>query len=143
MKIRHLLTAAALLIGSSGAAFAQSAESFDLELNAAADTSGGDCRLTYVALNNSENILERAAFEVVVFNSDGVVTRLSVLDFGELSANDTKVVRFVLNGTACADLSRIIVNDVTACTIAGTSDTAEVCRTGLNASSRSEISFGQ
>ncbi|PID35345.1 MAG: hypothetical protein CR964_00085 [Rhodobacterales bacterium] len=123
------------------AANAQNTDSFDLQLNAAADTSTGNCRLTYVAANRSELSFERTAFEVGVFDADGAVTRLLVLEFGALVAGKTKILQFDLGETACGSISRIVVNDVAACT---QSDGAEsdFCMNGLVASSRTAIQFG-
>jgi hypothetical protein len=124
------------------AVMAQDTPAFQLELNAAADTTAGSCRLTYVASNQSDIALDRTAYEVAVFDSSGSVTRLLVLEFGALIEGKTKILQFDLTDTACASISRIVVNNVTACT--QTSDKAEIdfCLTGLVASSRTAIQFG-
>lgn len=114
---------------------------FTLDLNAAAETDTGSCRLTYVASNQSDTALDRAAYEVAVFDTDGVVTRLLVLEFGALVEGKTKVLQFDLAGTGCTAISRIIVNDVAACTATGGA-ASDVCMTGLAASSRTAIQFG-
>lgn len=118
------------------------ASTFNLELNAAADTSAGSCRLTYVASNQSEIALERTAYEVAVFDSDGVVNRLLVLEFGELVEGKTKILQFDLAETPCASISRIVVNDVAACTQSADGATSDFCMSGLSASSRTAIQFG-
>ena len=124
-------------------AFAQeNAQQFTLELNAAAETEAGSCRLTYVASNQTDTALERTAYEVAVFDAQGVVTRLLVLEFGALVEGKTKILQFDLASTACASISRIVVNDVAACTVAGSGDEAGVCMQGLAASSRTAIQFG-
>lgn len=115
---------------------------FALELNAAANTTAGSCRLTYVATNQSENELSRTAFEVAVFDSQGVVNRLLVLEFGELIAGKTKILQFDLGETPCEDISRIVVNSSAACTQASDGTESGFCMSGLNASSRTAILFG-
>lgn len=122
---------------------AQSAEQqFTLELNAAAETDAGSCRLTYVASNQTDTALDRTAYEVAVFDAQGVVTRLLVLEFGALVEGKTKILQFDLASTACSSISRIVVNDVAACTVSGSGETSGVCMAGLAASSRTAIQFG-
>jgi len=137
--------AAALLTIMPIASAAQDAgddASFALELNAAANTTAGSCRLTYVATNQSDNELSRTAFEVAVFDGQGVVNRLLVLEFGELIAGKTKILQFDLGETPCEDISRIVVNASAACTQAADGEESDFCMSGLNASSRTAILFG-
>ncbi len=130
---------------SSTAAAAQTSNdtaTFNVELNSAAETEDGSCRLTYVATNQSDIALDRAAFEVAVFDIEGIVSRLLVLEFGQLIEGKTKILRFDLSGTPCGAISRIVVNDVAACTPAGGGEDTPVCLSGLTASSRTAIQFG-
>lgn len=115
---------------------------FQLELNAAAETTTGNCRLTYVASNGSDIALSRTAYEVAIFDTSGVVTRLLVLEFGELIEGKTKILQFDLADTPCGSVSRIVVNDVAACTRSDTGEEADICLSGLAASSRTAIQFG-
>ncbi len=133
--------AAAALALAPVAAPAQDAPGFDLQLNSAADTAEGACRLTYVAANRSENVFDRAAFQVGIFDTEGTVTRLLVLDFGALTAGKTKILQFDLSGTPCASISRILVNQKSACTLAGGAE-SDFCFAELVASSRISIQFG-
>lgn len=144
----QFLCAAVAALGLLAPAIGQAQEAtgaestFNLELNAAADTSAGSCRLTYVASNQSDIALERTAYEVAVFDSDGVVNRLLVLEFGELVEGKTKILQFDLAETPCASISRIVVNDVAACTQSADGATSDFCMSGLSASSRTAIQFG-
>lgn len=136
-------TLTASLLTSTLPLAAQDADSaFSLELNAAAATEGGDCRLTYVAANQSDQALSRTAYELGVFDAQGVVQRLLVLEFGELVAGKTKILQFDLAGSPCDSISRIVVNDVAACTLASDQSESDLCLTGLTASSRTAIQFG-
>ncbi len=120
---------------------AQDAADFQLELNNAADTSDGNCRLTYVASNNSEEALNSVSYEVAVFDGEGTVTRILVLEFGALPVGKTKVLQFDLAEQACSDTSRIVVNDVADCTLASGGD-GDFCISGLSTASRTSIQFG-
>lgn len=105
----------------------------ELELNTAQDVEGG-CRLTYVATNATAIGLERSAFEVAVFDGNGIVKRLFVLDFGFLPAGKTRVVQFDLPEQGCADISRISVNGPVECASAQGEQT--LCRDNQVLSSR-------
>jgi hypothetical protein len=120
---------------------AQDADAFELDLNGAVDIAEGGCRLTYVATNLSDQEFERTAFQVGVFDAEGAVTRLLVLEFGALVAGKTKILQFDLAGSPCAAISRIVVNDVAACTLVGGA-TSDFCLKGLVATSRTAIQFG-
>jgi len=110
-----------------------------LELNGAQPSDKG-CRLTFVVVNNLGSELSRAAFEVALFNDQGVVDRLTVLDFKELPAGKTKVTRFELAGTDCAKVSRVLVNSATECQGQGIEPTA--CMRQLTTASKASIAFG-
>lgn len=110
-----------------------------LDLNALQPSQGG-CRLTFVVANHLPTPIDRAAFEMALFNKDGVVDRLSVLDFKGLPAGKTKVSRFDLSGVQCDAISRVLINDATACDGAGTA--ADTCMSTLRTTSKSGIQFG-
>ena len=138
----RLVLASLILSPLSNPAIAQDASPhFTLDLNAAAETDAGACRLTYVASNQSDTALDRVAYEVAVFDAEGVVTRLLALEFGGLIAGKTKVLQFELAGTPCVGRSSIVVNGVVACTATGGA-ASDVCMSGLVASSRTAIQFG-
>lgn len=132
------LSAATALTLSAPGAFAQDG-TFGLELNNARDVESS-CRLTYVATNNTGSELEETSYEVAVFDAQGGVSRLLILEFGRLQKGKTKVVQFDLSGESCANISRLLVNNVDKCV---TSDgTQPDCMGGLVTSSRSDIDFG-
>lgn len=133
------LSFSAILVVAS-AVTAQDTAAFTLELNSAAETEDGSCRLTYVAANRTGNALDRTAYEVAVFDAQGAVTRLLVLEFGALIEGKTKILQFDLGGTPCGSISRIVVNDAAACTVGGAE--VPVCMNALTASSRTAIQFG-
>lgn len=131
------------LIGLGAPLAAQTnSEGFTLDLNGAAETDGGACRLTYVAVNPSATDMARAAYEVAIFDTQGVVQRLIALDFGALSAGRTKVLQFDLPQMTCATISRIVINDVIACEPVGGAGASGMCMDELTATSRTAIQFG-
>lgn len=111
-----------------------------LDLNVLQPTQGG-CRLTFVVANGLDTPIDRAAFEMALFDMAGVVDRLTVLDFKALPAGKTKVSRFEIKGVDCADLGRVLINEATECTGAGTAPDA--CLASLKAQSTSGVAFGR
>ena len=115
-------------------AFAQGGGgAIELELNTATDVGAG-CRLTYVATNATATTIQKTSYEVAVYDLDGIVKQLLVLDFGWLPSGKTRVVQFDLPDNACSTISRISVNGPVECTAA--SGEVEICRDNNILSSR-------
>ena len=113
-----------------------------LELNGAVTSEAGDCRLTMVTTNRLGTALSRAAWQVAIFDAEGVVQALPILDFGALAAGKTKVALFELPQRPCDGIGRIVVNDVAACQAEDDSDLGAACLSGLETQSRVPIDFG-
>jgi hypothetical protein len=110
-----------------------------LDLNALQPATGA-CRVTFLATNELGAALDKATFELAIFGKDGAIVRVVALDFKGLTAGKTKVVQFDLKDIDCTTVSRVLVNDVTAC--AGTGIEATACLAGLKTSTGTGISFG-
>jgi len=114
-------------------------KSFTLELNNAKDNNGG-CRLTYIAINRTGVVLEKTAYEVVVFDADQRVSQFLILEFGNLPSGKTKVVQFDLADQPCKSISRLLINDVSECSSKG--ETVTICLDALKPNTRTAIEFG-
>ncbi|MCF4119088.1 hypothetical protein JMK10_20600 [Rhodovulum sulfidophilum] len=136
----------ALALTSAGTALAQgvpdTASGMLVELNAAAETPAGACRLTYVATNRSETGLSEIAYEVAVFDAEGIVSQLLVLDFGAMPPGKTRVVQFDMPDQPCEAISRIVVNAAPGCVRAEDGAQSPVCLDGLETRARGAIQFG-
>lgn len=110
-----------------------------LELNNLARSEAG-CLATFMVKNGFEQPLEKVAFEIVLFNAQGLVERLMVLDFSPLSAGKTRVRQFDLAGADCADISRVLINDAAACEASALPATA--CLDHLKTTARPKVEFG-
>ena len=138
-EFRGLGLAAMMVAATGGGALAQSGN-FELELNTAADVEGS-CRLTFVATNGTGVALIQTAYQVAAFDSNGQVSAIVVLEFGELPLSKTRVVQFDLPDLTCTSLSRLVVNDLDTCKTAEAE--SDVCMKALSASSRiPNIPFG-
>lgn len=109
-----------------------------LELNTLQPTQNG-CLFTFVADNGLETSIDQASYEVVLFNGEGLVQRMTVLDFQDLPAGRTRVRQFNLPETQCDGISRVLINDVSTCTGAGV--TEALCIDGLRVASQSDVEF--
>jgi hypothetical protein len=139
---RILTPVLCLSVASPGLARADDpapAPTLHLELNAMQPSDKG-CRLTFLVKNGLAADLEKAAYEIVLFDKDGQVSRLVVLDFQDLPEGKTKVRQFDFTGTECGHIGRILVNDSTACKGAGVDPKA--CIDKLQTSTKAEIEFG-
>jgi 2',3'-cyclic-nucleotide 2'-phosphodiesterase (5'-nucleotidase family) len=109
-----------------------------LDLNALQPAAGA-CRVTFLATNDLGAALDKATFELAIFGKDGAIVRLVALDFKGMTAGKTKVVQFDLKDIDCKAVSRVLINDVTACSGAGIEATA--CLAGLRATTGTGILF--
>ncbi|MCA2014031.1 hypothetical protein [Pararhodobacter sp. CCB-MM2] len=96
------------------AAGAAHAEPVRLELNALHPRDGA-CQMVFVAQNDSETDLQRLVLEAVLFDAGGQVAALTLLDLQDLPAARMRVRSFEIAGLACDNLSRLLVNGVSAC----------------------------
>lgn len=116
------------------------AKAINLELNALEPSDKG-CRIAFVVQNGLAQDIDKAAFEIALFDGQGLVDRLLVLDFQDLPAEKTKVRRFDLAEADCAQISRVLVNDATACEGQGVE--AGTCIAALAPTTRTKIIFGK
>jgi hypothetical protein len=126
----------ALLAVPAQAQTAPEPQGLSMELNATAETENG-CMMTFVVESGLGSDISKASYQMVFFNGEGLVERMTVLDFQDVPAGRTRVRQFNIGGAACSSLSRVLVNDVATCE----SDDlpADACIVSLAASSRSDI----
>jgi hypothetical protein len=131
---------AAALAWGPAAAQEANAPALSLELNALQPSEGG-CRLTFVVANGLGANVSRAAFELVLFDAEGLVDRMTVVDFQDLPADKTKVRQFDFKGTSCDQLGRVLINDATDC--AGDGIAPDACIRNLKTTTKSSsVEFG-
>ncbi|MDO5604979.1 MAG: hypothetical protein Q4G25_07455 [Paracoccus sp. (in: a-proteobacteria)] len=113
-----------------------------MELNRATDNEAGGCGLVVMTTNRLPQGLTRAAWQVAIFDRDGIVRSLPVLDFGALIPGKTRIGLFQIPDGGCHTIGRIIINDVAECTAEDGSDLRDTCLRALATQSRSDIEFG-
>jgi hypothetical protein len=85
-----------------------------IELNAA-QTVEGTCTLSFLVINGHAAAIERAIYEIVLFDRTGQVDLLTLFDFGKLPPARPRVRQFALPGTACEDLGQVLFNGANTC----------------------------
>jgi hypothetical protein len=106
------------------------AEDVAVELNALENTENR-CRMTFVIENKGKAAVESLKLDLALFNTDGAVYRRMVVDMAPVRAAKTVVKAFVTEGE-CAQMGKVLVNEVTACTPGD----AATCQDQLALSSR-------
>ena len=106
------------------------AEDMQIELNAL-ENAESRCRMTFVIENKGKTALESLKLDLALFNTDGAVYRRMVVDMAPVRAAKTLVKAFATDGE-CAQLGKVLVNEVTACTPGD----AAACQDQLALSSR-------
>ena len=89
------------------------AEDVAVELNAL-ENAEARCRMTFVIENKGKAAVDSLKLDLALFNTEGAVYRRMVVDMGAVRANKTVVKAFVTEGE-CAQMSKVLVNEVTAC----------------------------
>ena len=94
----------------------------------------------YVATNNTGVAFSTTDYVVAIFDGEGRVSSLLILEFGDLPDRKTKVIQFDLLETSCDGISRIVVNDLAGCV--SNNEDSKLCLSNLITSSRTSIDFG-
>ncbi len=115
-RVRRSTPAAALAAGLAAAfalpAAAASGVSVELNRLEARDTT---CRVSLVVANPGDKALDSLKLDLVFFDKDGVISRRLAVEAGPVRAAKTSVKLFEASDTPCDGVSRVLLNDVTAC----------------------------
>ena len=85
-----------------------------VELNKLETVEGG-CRAFFVVRNDGATAFESLDLDLVTFRSDGVVGARFQVELAPLAADKTVVKPFDFAGVDCAEVERVLLNDVVAC----------------------------
>ncbi|MGO1118227.1 Tat pathway signal sequence domain protein [Rhodovibrionaceae bacterium A322] len=139
-RLIAVVGAALLLAGQAVGASAQSSadKTITIELNKLEQRDGA-CRTYLLFENATDQQLDPFRLDLIFFGSDGVITQRLVVDAAPLRAGKSVVKLFDLAGQQCADVSRILLNDVSPCGDA--SGERDDCVDLVTPQSRSEVVF--
>lgn len=97
------------------------------------------CRLFLLLHNGSEQAYDALTLELVSFDRDGLIGQRLAVDLAPLRAQKTSVRLFDLPDTDCGQVSRVLLNDVSACSIGGVG--VDGCLDRIQISSRGPVPF--
>lgn len=124
---------------ASPALTAQAADStVAIELNKL-EPKNGACRAYFVLENRSGIAFRTLKLDLVMFDADGIVNKRLAAELGPLPLGKTSLKVFDMDDLSCANVGRVLLNDVTAC--ADDSGSRDDCLTVLSASTRAAVSF--
>lgn len=136
-RLAMLIALLPLAVGAA-AADDHAAGAVKVELNKL-ETAGDDCRSTMVVTNGGGQPLDSLKLDLVFFDAEGVVARRLAAELGPLVAGKTVVKTFPVAGMACTAMSRVLVNDVVACS--GPTGPLPDCIARIEPSSRASTPF--
>lgn len=140
MRLAPLIVAAALAASPVLAQESAPVPGLALELNALTPSETG-CRVTFLATNKLGTEVARSAFEIALFGTGGGIERLVSLEFKAMPDGKTRVLQFDIGEIGCETLSRVLINDITACDGEGLDP--KVCYAALSTVSRlDKVEFG-
>jgi hypothetical protein len=138
--MRMVMACLAVLLAGTSVVFAAESGKIAVELNDLQPGDKGGCRAVFVLKNDVGKALDKMTLRVVTFDGKGKANLFLSLDVGALPAGKTRVLRFDLGEkTACADVGRMVLDDVTACD--GGDMTPPACLAAIALSSRAPVPF--
>ena len=136
---RTLLFPLCALLVTALAVTAQAADSdVSVELNRLEQMDGA-CRAYFVLENGSGTAFETLKLDLVTFDSDRIVALRLAAEVGPLPSGKTSLKVFDMEDLLCAELGRLLLNDVTAC--ADASGRRDDCLVLLSTSTRTTVPF--
>lgn len=90
------------------------ADGIDIELNKLEDKDGS-CRAYLVFKNHTASLFNEFKLDLVMFGSDGIISRRLAVDSSPLRPNKTSVKLFDIEGLACESIGLVLINDVLSC----------------------------
>lgn len=129
---------AGLVLGAP-AAWSQE-KGLTIELNKVEDFEGG-CMASFVFHNRLGHTLDRFNLDLILFDKEGVILRRLMIDLAPLRDGKTRVAQFRLHDEGCAEVSRVLVNDIPQCRAEGGEELD--CVAGLGVLSRSDIELAK
>ncbi len=132
------LALAAVISGAATATPVWGADGITVELNKLTPVEGA-CRVYMVFTNGGDVALDSYKPDLVFFGKDGVIRKRLVVEGGPLAAGKTKVKLFDASDIDCADIGRILLNDVAACDGPGQSPVG--CLAATETVARGDVKF--
>jgi hypothetical protein len=99
-------------------AMASAGTPISLELNKLTPLDQGPgCRAYFVVGNPGSEPIPELQLDLILFGTDGIISRRLAVELGPLAARKTEVRLFDLTGTPCDSIGHILLNDVLSCQV--------------------------
>lgn len=112
--------------------------SLSAELNKL-EAHGSACRAYLLLINDSGASFESLKFDLVMFDADGVITKRLAVQAAPMPVGKTSVKAFDVTEQPCAEISRILLNDVLECR--DTNGSRTDCLAIVKTSTRGSVEF--
>jgi len=137
VKFAYLAVFAAVWLVSPISAQAQ-APKVAIELNKL-EPAGEACRAYLVLNNRSQIAFTSLNLDLVLFDEGGIIAKRLAVETAPLPAGKLSVKAFDVADLDCAQVGRVLLNDVIACD--GAPESPENCLALIEASAQGELSF--
>ncbi|SFU07862.1 hypothetical protein [Sedimentitalea nanhaiensis] len=113
----HLIAAFALVIPLTLAPVAASADPgrLTVELNKFEEIDSGGCRAFFLFRNQTDTSFEGFEMSLAILDGNGVIDRLLSIDAAPLPVARTTLKLFEIPDTTCANISEILLHEVSSC----------------------------
>lgn len=133
-----LVALLAVVWPGQGHAEGEAGRSVKIELNKMEQVDGA-CRAYLLFENDTGQRFDSFRLELILFNADGVIDRRIAVDASPLRSDKSVVKLFDLSGLSCESISRVLLNDVSACAVDGAE--RNDCIDIIEPSTRTAVSF--
>jgi hypothetical protein len=97
------------------------------------ETAGDACKAMLIVENGKGGPIRSLRLDLYAFDPDGIVQKRSMVELGPVPARKTALRQFEISPTPCAQVGRVLLNDVAACD--GQDLTRETCLERIEPSS--------
>lgn len=115
MTLRKILFAAtALMLVGASPGLAETAR-LTVELNKTEEIEGGGCRAFFLFRNETASSFDGFEMSLAIMDTGGVIDRLLSIDAAPLPVARTTLKLFEIPDTSCANISEILLHEMTSC----------------------------
>lgn len=111
---KTLLAAAVLMLAGASPGSAETGR-LTVELNKVEEIDGGGCRAFFLFRNETASSFDGFEMSLAIMDSNGVIDRLLSIDAAPLPVARTTLKLFEIPDTACANISEILLHEMTSC----------------------------
>ena len=138
IRLRQYCYTGLALCLAAGSAPLAAETGLNVELNKLEAVEGA-CRAYMLFENSSANAYSSLKLDLVLFGDDGVIIKRLAVEGAPLPQGKTSVKLFEISGLTCAEIGRVLLNDVISCR--DDSGDRDDCVASITTSSRGTVTF--